>query len=127
MLKQIIVGLAALFTLGATALAHADAAPTAQVEKQAAATGTVNINTASEAEIADLPGIGPSKATNVVTYRQRHGAFARVEDIMKVKGFGRKVFAHLKQYLSTEGQTTYRNPKKVPTMSAIMPTPFGRQ
>jgi competence protein ComEA len=124
--KQIILaGLLALFTLGATPLARADAAPAATAaEKQPLATGTVNINTATEMELSNLPGVGASKAANVVTYRQHHGNFTKVDDLMKVKGFGRKNFARIRPLLATDGPTTYRNPKKA-TMSSLLPTPIG--
>lgn len=48
----------------------------------------VNINTASEVELQDLPGIGPAKAAAIVAYRARAGSFARCEDLDKVEGIG---------------------------------------
>lgn len=59
-------------------------------------TGLVNINSAGEAELQTLPGIGPVKAAAIVAYRQQHGAFARPEDIMNVSGIGEKTYEKLK-------------------------------
>ncbi|RGP56777.1 ComEA family DNA-binding protein [Pseudomonas abyssi] len=50
---------------------------------------TVNINTASAAEMAEvLQGIGEAKAEAIVAYRDEHGAFASVESLTAVKGIG---------------------------------------
>lgn len=50
---------------------------------------TVNINSASAQEIADLlTGIGLSKAKSIVAYRQENGAFSKLEDLLNVKGIG---------------------------------------
>ena len=50
---------------------------------------TVNINSASAEEIADLlTGIGLNKAKSIVAYRQENGAFAKVDDLLNVKGIG---------------------------------------
>jgi competence protein ComEA len=73
--------------------------------------GVVNINTASEDELTRLPGVGPSKATAIVAFRTRHGKFARIDDLGRVKGFGRKSLLRLKPNLTVEGPTTLA-PKK---------------
>ena len=66
---------------------------------------TVNINTATEAQLANLPGIGPSKAKAIVKYRENH-PFKKVEQIMRIKGIGRKSFKAMQPYLSVDGPTT---------------------
>lgn len=51
--------------------------------------GTVNINTATANELAEVAtGIGPAKAQAIVKYRKEHGDFASVDDLEKVKGIG---------------------------------------
>ncbi len=71
----------------------------------------VNINTASAAELEALPGIGPSKSQAIIDYRNKH-PFAKIEDIMRVKGIGRKSFLKLKPYLTVSGSA--RVPQKSP-------------
>ena len=70
--------------------------------------GAVNINSASETELDLLPGVGPAKAQAVLAYRAKYGPFKKIEDLVRVKGFGRKTVAKLRPYLSLAGSTTYR-------------------
>ncbi len=65
-----------------------------------AQTGFVNINSAGEAELDTLPGIGPAKAVSIINYRQQNGAFAKPEDLMKVSGIGEKTFDKLKHLIT---------------------------
>lgn len=88
MLKKLLVGLVTLFATIGMALA------------------AVNINTASEAELDALPGIGAAKAKAIVEYRKAHGDFKTVDDLKNVKGVGDKVFAKLKDQISVSGATT---------------------
>ncbi len=69
--------------------------------------GTVNLNTATVEELIRLPGIGPAKAAAIAAFRQKHGGFSRIEDLDRVKGFGRKTLARLRPNLSLSGPTTY--------------------
>ena len=48
----------------------------------------ININSASVGELDSLPGIGPSKAQAIVTYRTENGPFASVDDLDNVPGIG---------------------------------------
>lgn len=58
--------------------------------------GLVNINTASAAELQTLSGIGPSMAQSIIDERTKNGAFASVDDLMRVSGIGEKKFAKIK-------------------------------
>ena len=73
--------------------------------------GKVNINTATEAQIALLPGIGPKLATEVVTYRTNNSGFKTAEDIKKVSGVGEKKFEKIKDFIVLEGETTIKSTK----------------
>jgi competence protein ComEA len=53
-----------------------------------AASQQININLASVVELEQLPGVGPATAKAIVAYREKFGAFLKVEDLLKVRGIG---------------------------------------
>ena len=57
--------------------------------------GLVNINTADAATLQTLPGIGASKASNIVEYRDTNGSFNSIEDIKQVSGIGDGIYAQI--------------------------------
>jgi competence protein ComEA len=58
--------------------------------------GRIILNVANEDELTKLPGIGPSRARAIVTLRQRLARFRAVEDLLRVKGIGRKTLRRIK-------------------------------
>ena len=54
--------------------------------------GLVNINTAGLTQLCALPGIGESKAADIIAYREAHGDFAACEDIMQVPGIKENIY-----------------------------------
>lgn len=62
----------------------------------------ININQASVAELMHLKGIGPEYAERIVEYRDKHGSFEKVEDIMNVSGIGLKTFEEIKDLICVE-------------------------
>ena len=65
----------------------------------------VNINTATATELAYLPGIGQSKAEAIIKYRSNR-QFKKVDELVRVKGIGRKTFKKIKPHLTVKGETT---------------------
>lgn len=61
----------------------------------------ININTASAADLARLPGIGSGRARAIIDYRQEHGAFACVDDLLRVDGIGPGILEGLHLYVTT--------------------------
>jgi competence protein ComEA len=62
----------------------------------APATAAVNLNSATQAQLETLPGIGAATAKRIIEYRQKNGNFKKVEELMNVKGIGEKAFLKLK-------------------------------
>jgi len=62
----------------------------------------VNISIASKQELIQLPGIGKVYAERIIQYRDKIGRFNKKEDIMKIKGIGKKKFERLKPLITVE-------------------------
>lgn len=58
--------------------------------------GRVNINTADVGELTTLPGIGESRASDIIAYRESCGGFSAIEDIMQVSGIKDALFQKIK-------------------------------
>src|SRR5512146_2473498 len=67
--------------------------------------GIVNLNTATAAQLDLLPGVGQKMAEKIIAYRQKE-PFHRIEDLVKVKGIGKKSFETMRPYLAVSGETT---------------------
>lgn len=61
----------------------------------------ININTANQSELQELPGIGASKAKTIIEYREKNGKFQQVEDILNVDGIGNTLYEQIKAYITT--------------------------
>lgn len=80
-----------------TGTGQKDAANTGDApDGNAASDGKININTASEAELCNIPGIGATRAAAIVAYRQEKGGFTSIEDIMNVSGIKEGTYDKIK-------------------------------
>ena len=64
------------------------------------ANGCININTATAEELQRLNGIGEKRAREIIRYRETHGAFLRIEDIMQVDGIREKLFEQIRERIT---------------------------
>ncbi|HNN96044.1 MAG TPA: helix-hairpin-helix domain-containing protein [Pseudomonadota bacterium] len=90
----------------ATPASHAPA-PAASSAATASGAGVVNINDASSEQLQLLPGVGPSRAEAIVTFRKSH-PFKRVDELTRIKGIGRKSLLRLRPLLTISGPTTLK-------------------
>jgi competence protein ComEA len=60
----------------------------------------ININTAPAVELQKLPRIGPKIAQRIIDFRNQNGNFKSIEEIMKVRGIGEKVFKQIKDMIT---------------------------
>ena len=60
----------------------------------------VNINTATQSELDQLPGIGPSIAQRIIEYREEKGNFQKIEDVQNVKGIGDAKYEEIKDSIT---------------------------
>ena len=96
-IRSTVVAIAVALAIGMSALPEARGR---QDVKTTAAAATINLNTATQAELEKLPGVGPAMAKAIVEYRQKSGGFKKVEELMNVKGIGEKSFLQMKPQIT---------------------------
>jgi competence protein ComEA len=94
-LTSLLVLVLVLFSLNQLGFAQASA-PAKETGK------SVNINTAGQSELEQLPGIGPSLAKKILDFRQKNGQFKTPNDLMAVPGIGEKKFEQLKNLITVK-------------------------
>lgn len=109
---KLLIGIAlilAALVIGYNAFYIPDAVPFAQISTDGSApvpsesskageeaSPVLSINRASAEDLDTLPGIGPSLAQAILEYREEHGGFSTLEELMEVPGIGEKVFSKLR-------------------------------
>ncbi|MCX7175240.1 MAG: helix-hairpin-helix domain-containing protein [Proteobacteria bacterium] len=83
----------------------------------------VNINTATEAELDQLPGVGPAQAKAIVEDRKKNGPFKTTDDLKRVKGIGDKNFEKLKSEITVGGASAA---PKADVKPAAAPAPAAK-
>ena len=63
---------------------------------------TVELNTATAAELQTLPRIGERTAERIIEYRQEHGGFEKIEDLMNIRGIGERTFLRLRPLIRVD-------------------------
>jgi competence protein ComEA len=98
--------LIALFLLvGSTVVPAANTSQTSREGKGsvvAAGDQKVNINTADVAALTTLKGVGPQLAERITAFRKNNGPFAKVEDLLQVKGVGEKIIERNKGVIAVK-------------------------
>ena len=84
---------------------YAQRAPAAKPAPAAAASAPINLNTATQAQLESLPGIGAKAAQRILESRPKNGSFKKIED---VKGIGEKSFLKLKPLITVGGEKAER-------------------
>ncbi|HFI0236165.1 TPA: helix-hairpin-helix domain-containing protein [Streptococcus suis] len=65
-------------------------------------TSLVNLNTATEADLQTISGIGAKRATDIIAYREANGGFKSVDDLNNVSGIGDKTMESIRPYVTVE-------------------------
>ena len=80
----------------------------------------ININTANSEELQEVPGIGPATAEKILQMRKSYGTFKSVDDLLSIKGIGKKRLEKMRKYL-TVSKPTAANKMSRPAVSATPP------
>jgi competence ComEA-like helix-hairpin-helix protein len=91
----------------------------AVLAKKKPPTHPINLNSASAAELQQVPGIGPSTAEKILQMRNSYGAFKSVDDLLAIKGIGPKRLEKMRKYLTVEKAA---QDKKASTSAQAAPT-----
>src|ERR1700733_4413537 len=97
----LLVGLAGFELLTATTLFPATKKPPAH---------PIDINSASSAQLQEVPGIGPATADKILQMRKSYGAFKSVDDLLSVRGIGAKRLEKMRKYLVAGHAVPRRGP-----------------
>ena len=83
------------------------------------ALAAINLNTATQAELEEIKGIGPAKAKAIIDYRKQHGDFKTINQLDNVHGIGEATVTKLKKqlFVSNDRKLT-KNTKTSPTQSS---------
>jgi comEA protein len=95
-----IIGAAVLASCVAAGAATVNAQQTTPQTQGPAQSKLLNLNTATKAELEKLPGIGPATAQKILEYREKNGAFKKIEELMNVAGIGEKSFLKLRPLIT---------------------------
>jgi competence protein ComEA len=90
--KVLAILITLLFLLSSFSFAARKAKPVKTTNNQV----KININTANVNQLSTLPRIGVKIGNRIINFRKKHGKFKKIEEIMKVKGVGEKVFQKIK-------------------------------
>lgn len=74
--------------------------PTAIITPTPNAPRIININTATAEELETLPGIGETRANDIIAYREANGPFTTVEDLLNVRGIGEATLENLREFIT---------------------------
>ncbi len=91
---------ATLLVVLTTGLPHATVAAQTQSkggQDAPARTDRVDLNTADQEALEALPGVGPRTAELIIAYREEHGGFKKVEELMNIRGIGERTFLRLRK------------------------------
>lgn len=88
----------------ATAQVQSSSAPQVQerTREQHASNEKIDLNTADEATLETVPGIGPTKALAIIEFRKNHGPFVSLSELRQIRGFGKMTLSNIQSFLSVQ-------------------------
>jgi comEA protein len=85
--------------------------PSVPRQKPALKASSINLNTATSAQLIQLPGIGASYAERIIAYRSEHGNFKDIDELANVKGIGKKRLEQIRPFVTVTEKSDARSQK----------------
>lgn len=99
----LLLSIVLLSTAACAKRSHSFSSSTRRADQNVQSTADrININTASEKELEDLPGIGKGLAERIVEHRQKYGPFSRPEHLLMVRGISESRFQAIRDQITVE-------------------------
>lgn len=76
----------------------------ASAQKKTPPAQPVDLNSASAAELRQVPGIGPATAKSIINFREKSGSFRRVEDLLAIHGISKTALERMRPYICVKPQ-----------------------
>ncbi|MCI5668886.1 MAG: helix-hairpin-helix domain-containing protein, partial [Oscillospiraceae bacterium] len=89
--EKILEGSRPYVTVGSAAISQNEVTTAERTAAEPVQSGKVNIHTATAEQLTALDGIGESKANAIIQYREQHGDFKSIDDLLNVPGIGEKI------------------------------------
>jgi comEA protein len=102
---------ACAFLLMAGILSIGEIAPQAFATGKKPPSAPVNLNTATSEQLQTVPGIGPATAEKILQMKKSYGAFKSVDDLLAIKGIGKKRLDKMRKYLTVGKSQAPPSPK----------------
>jgi len=80
------------------------------VKRAKAAPKPININRANSEELQQVPGIGPATAEKILQMRKSYGAFKSIDDLLSIRGIGKKRLEKMRKYLTISKSVALNKP-----------------
>jgi competence protein ComEA len=105
LLGILLIGGGVMLLRGEKVVTSPVSSPETSTEKEPAVAGVstqINVNTADQAVLETLPGIGPTKAKAIVDFRDKNGPFKKIDDLLDVPGIGEKTLAGIRDQIQVK-------------------------
>src|SRR6267378_4477932 len=97
--------------------------PSADAGKKKPPAKPVDLNTATSEELQQVPGIGPATAEKILQMRKSYGAFKSVDDLLSIRGIGKKRLEKMRKYLVVSKSTAVNRTSRPPVSASPQKKP----
>lgn len=116
---NVLISLSVLvFCFAIAAVAHATKKPPLK---------PININAANSEELQQVPGIGPATAEKILQMRKSYGTFKSVDDLLAIKGIGKKRLEKMRKYLTISKTSPVTKLSGLPKSGALQSKPLPQK